>query len=428
MCPLWPPLVAYVLSVLLVMSNDLHQLVFRFTPGGNWVSDYQYGPGYWIVMAFALLFLVSALWNLLRKGHRSHSRKGLILPLLFCAGLLVYLAAYIRRVPLAWESDLTVNICILSVLFFEAVLHSGMIPVNIQYQRLFASAPINLTLLDGDGRTVLSSPGAHPISRSVWKRLCTEIHQPLLRDRDTQYHAVPVRSGMAVWQEDLSQINRLRRKIQDVQTRLEAANALLREEGEVKKRLLAAQTNQALFEQLDQDMERRITSLAHLIETLPEAEHPRNLTAYITLCLCHIKRRMNLFFLARQGESLPGDELGMYMDELAELGRYGGLRTLLRCGQIGALEIRSAALCYDFAFETISWTLREEASPLMGYLEIEGTHLVFRFLPGGDPGRWQFSRELMAAVSALGGEIVCKDLDDAYGICLTVPLGGESCG
>lgn len=426
--PPWPPLVVYVLSVLLVMTNDLHQLVFRFTSGGNWVSDYHYGPGYWIVMVFSLLFLASALWNLLRKGHRSHSRRGRILPLLFCGGLLVYLAAYIKRVPLAWESDLTVNICILSVLFFEAVLHTGMIPVNIQYQRLFTSAPISLTLLDEDGRTVLSSPGTRPISRSIWKRLHTDIQQPLLRDRDTQFHAVPIRGGMAVWQEDLSQINRLRREIQDVQIRLEAANALLREEGEVKKRLLAAQTNQALFEQLDQDMERRITSLAHLIETLPEAEHPRNLTAYITLCLCHIKRRMNLFFLARQGESLPGDELGMYMDELAELGRYGGLRTLLRCGQIGALEIRSAALCYDFAFEAMSWTLREEASPLMGYLEIEGTQLVFRFLPGGDPGRWQFSRELMAAVSALGGEIVCKDLDDAYGICLTVPLGGESCG
>lgn len=352
--PPWPPLVVYVLLVLLVMSNDLHQLVFRFTPGGNWVSDYHYGPGYWIVIAFSLLFLVSALWNLLRKGHRSSSRRGHVLPLLFCAGLLVYLAAYIKRVPLAWESDLTVNICILSVLFFEAVLHSGMIPVNIQYQRLFASAPINLTLLDADGRTVLSSPGTQPISRSIWKRLCTDIHQPLLRDRDTQLHAVPVRSGMAVWQEDLSQLNRLRREIQNVQTRLDAANTLLREEGEVKKSLLAAQTNRALFEQLDRDMERRITSLSRLIDTLPETEYPGNLTAYITLCLCHIKRRCNLFFLARQGERLPSDELSIYLDELAELGRYGGLKTLIRCGQMGALSIRSAALCYDFAFETIS--------------------------------------------------------------------------
>lgn len=427
-CPPWPPLVVYVLSVLLVMSNDLHQLVFRFTPGGNWGSDYHYGPGYWIVMVFSLLFLVSAFWNLLRKGHRSSSRRGRVLPLLFCTGLLVYLVAYIKRVPLAWESDLTVNICILSVLFFEAVLHSGMIPVNIQYQRLFASAPINLTLLDGDGRTVLSSRGAPPVSRSIWRRISMDMAHPLLRDSDTQLHAVPIHGGMAVWQEDLSQLNRLRREIQAVQARLEAANALLREESEVKKRLLAAETNRAMFEQLDRDMERRIQTLGRLIETLPETPHPRGLTAYITLCLCHIKRRCNLFFLARQGDGLPGEELSIYLDELAELARYAGLRLLIRCGQRGVLEIRRAALCYDFAFEVISWALGENASPLLGYLEPEGAHLVFRFLPGGDPGQWRFSEELTTAAAALDGQIACKDLDDAVGICMTLPLGGESCG
>lgn len=427
-CPPWPPLVVYVLSVLLVMSNDLHQLVFRFTPGGNWGSDYHYGPGYWIVMVFSLLFLVSAFWNLLRKGHGSSSRRGRVLPLLFCTGLLVYLVAYIKRVPLAWESDLTVNVCILSVLFFETVLHGGLIPVNIQYQRLFASAPISLTLLDEQGRTVLSSRGAPPVSRSIWRRISMDMAHPLLRDSDTQLHAVPIHGGMAVWQEDLSQLNRLRREIQAVQARLEAANALLREESEVKKRLLAAETNRAMFEQLDRDMERRIQTLGRLIETLPETPHPRGLTAYITLCLCHIKRRCNLFFLARQGDGLPGEELSIYLDELAELARYAGLRLLIRCGQRGVLEIRRAALCYDFAFEVISWALGENASPLLGYLEPEGAHLVFRFLPGGDPGQWRFSEELTTAAAALDGQIACKDLDDAVGICMTLPLGGESCG
>ena len=427
-CPPWPPLVVYVLSVLLVMSNDLHQLVFRFTPGGNWGSDYHYGPGYWIVMVFSLLFLVSAFWNLLRKGHGSSSRRGRVLPLLFCTGLLVYLVAYIRRVPPAWESDLTVNVCILSVLFFETVLHGGLIPVNIQYQRLFASAPISLTLLDGDGRTVLSSRGAPPVSRSIWRRISMDMAHPLLRDSDTQLHAVPIHGGMAVWQEDLSQLNRLRREILAVQARLEAVNALLREEGDVKKRLLAAETNRTMFEQLDRDMERRIQTLGRLIEALPETPHPRGLTAYITLCLCHIKRRCNLFFLARQGDGLPGEELSIYLDELAELARYAGLQLLIRCGQRGVLEIRRAALCYDFAFEVISWALRENASPLLGYLEPEGAHLVFRFLPGGDPGQWRFSEELTTAAAALGGQIACKDLDDAVGICMTLPLGGESCG
>ena len=59
--PLWPPLVCYAFSVLLVMTNDLHQLVFIFDPGGNWASDYSYGPGYWIVAAFSLLFFALAL-------------------------------------------------------------------------------------------------------------------------------------------------------------------------------------------------------------------------------------------------------------------------------------------------------------------------------------------------------------------------------
>ena len=427
-CPPWPPLVVYVLSVLLVMSNDLHRLVFRFDLEGNWASDYSYGLGYWLMIAFSLLFFVLAVVKLLYKGRKSAYWGGKLFSLLFCGGLIFYVIAYVYRVPLAWESDITVNICILSVLFFETVLHAGLVPVNIQYQRLFASAPINLTLLDGDGSTVLSSRSAHPISRSIWKRLLMDMEQPLLRDSNTQLHAIPVRSGMAVWQEDLSRINRLKREIQDVQDRLEAANRLLREEGEIKKRLMTVEANRSLFEQLDRDMEQRVASLTRLIKTLPKTDKPKGLTAYITLCLCHIKRRCNLFFLARQGELLPGDELELYLDELAELARYAGLQTLIRCGQKEALEIRSAALCYDYAFETISWTLKETASPLMGYLESEGSDLVFRFLPGGDPTQWHFSEELIASVSAMGGQIACKDLDDAFGICMRIPLGGETCG
>lgn len=414
--------------MLLVLTNDLHRLVFRFDLEGNWASDYSYGLGYWLMIAFSLLFFVLAVVKLLYKGRKSAYWGGKLFSLLFCGGLIFYVIAYVYRVPLAWESDITVNICILSVLFFETVLHAGLVPVNIQYQRLFAFAPISLTILDENGRTVLSSRSAHPISRSIWKRLLMDMEQPLLRDSNTQLHAIPVRSGMAVWQEDLSRINRLKREIQDVQDRLEAANRLLREEGEIKKRLMTVEANRSLFEQLDRDMEQRVASLTRLIKTLPKTDKPKGLTAYITLCLCHIKRRCNLFFLARQGELLPGDELELYLDELAELARYAGLQTLIRCGQKEALEIRSAALCYDYAFETISWALKETASPLMGYLESEGSDLVFRFLPGGDPTQWHFSEELITSVSAMGGQIACKDLDDAFGICMRIPLGGETCG
>ena len=416
------PFIIYVLSVLLVMTNDLHQLVFIFDLNGNWSSDYSYGLGYWIITCFSLIFFLLATGKLIFKRGRSVYWGSKVFPLLFVLALFMYIFAYIKRIPLIWESDLTVSICTISVLFFETLLHSGLIPVNTQYQRLFVSAPIGLTLLDETGKTILSSQGVSPVSRSVWKRLLMDINNPLLRDKDTQLHAIPIHGGMAVWQENISVLNRIQNEIQNVQIRLEAANALLLEEEEVKKRLLTAETNRNLFEHLDRDMEHRIASLTNLIENLTDTEHPKDMVAYITLCLCHIKRRCNLFFMVRQGESLLGDELSIYLDELVELARYTGLHILIRCEQNSTLEIRRATLCYDFAFEIISCTIKEVSSPLMGYLEQKGGQLIFRFISDSDHEKWHFSDELMTAVSALGGLISCKDLDDAIGIYMTLPL------
>lgn len=81
-----------------------------------------------------------------------------------------------------------------------------------------------------------------------------------------------------------------------MQARLEAANALLREEGDVKKRLLSAETNRTMFEQLDRDMERRIQTLGRLIEALPETPHPRDLTAYITPLLVPYQTQIAICF------------------------------------------------------------------------------------------------------------------------------------
>ena len=38
----------------------------------------------------------------------------------------------------------------------------------------------------------------------------------------------------------------------------------------VKRRLMTAEANRVLFEQLDRDMEQRVSSLAGLIKSLPE--------------------------------------------------------------------------------------------------------------------------------------------------------------
>lgn len=374
--PLWPPLAAYILAELLVFTNDLHQLVFRFDLSGDWSHDYQYGPGYFVVFLISLAFLLAAIVLLFRKSRHSRYLGARVFPVLFIAAILSYIMGYLFKIPLARDSDYTITICVLAMLFFESFLHTGMIPVNVRYGPLFAAAPLNLQLLDEEGQTVLAANGASPIPKSVWRRLRADMSRPLLRDRDTLLHAAPIRGGMVVWQEDVSALNRVRQEIQTSSARLEAANALLREESEAKRRLLAAEAKAELYDELEREIPRRVSVLARLIQSLPQAEDHQRQTAYITLCLCHIKRRYNLFFLTRQGEPVLGDELGIYLDELAELAGYAGVKVLVRCGLHSQMAVRAASLCYDFCFESLSWAVRENCSTMLGYLEREDTEGV----------------------------------------------------
>ena len=426
--PLWPPLAAYILAELLVFTNDLHQLVFRFDLSGDWSHDYQYGPGYCVVFLISLAFLLAAIVLLFRKSRHSRYLGARVFPVLFIAAILSYIMGYLFKIPLARDSDYTITICVLAMLFFESFLHTGMIPVNVRYGPLFAAAPLNLQLLDEEGQTVLAANGASPIPKSVWRRLRADMSRPLLRDRDTLLHAAPIRGGMVVWQEDVSALNRVRQEIQTSSARLEAANALLREESEAKRRLLAAEAKAELYDELEREIPRRVSVLARLIQSLPQAEDHQRQTAYITLCLCHIKRRYNLFFLTRQGEPVLGDELGIYLDELAELAGYAGVKVLVRCGLHSQMAVRAASLCYDFCFESLSWAVRENCSTMLGYLEREDTELAFKLLPACSPENWHFSEEFQAAVAAVGGRITSKDLDETAGVWLTIPLGGEDRG
>ena len=83
------------------------------------MHDYRYGLGFWLIIGVSLLNFGLAVGKLFVRGRKSPYWGGKVLPLLFFLGLLAYAAAYVGRVPLAWESDVTVCACVISVLFLK---------------------------------------------------------------------------------------------------------------------------------------------------------------------------------------------------------------------------------------------------------------------------------------------------------------------
>ena len=87
--------------VLLVLTNDSHQLVFTFPPGTDIWTDksYTYNTGYWFVICWEALCAAAAIIIMLFKCRIPQSRRVLWLPLVPFGVSLLYGLMYIAGVP-----------------------------------------------------------------------------------------------------------------------------------------------------------------------------------------------------------------------------------------------------------------------------------------------------------------------------------------
>lgn len=129
--------------LLLVLTNDCHQLVFTFPRDAVVWSDtrHGYGIGYFIVIGWQVFCMVAALVTMLFKCRLKNGRRRLW-PAAPMAVSLAYLALNYAGVPWlkALFGDVTAFQSLMYMLCFEACIVCGFIHSNRRYADLFASS------------------------------------------------------------------------------------------------------------------------------------------------------------------------------------------------------------------------------------------------------------------------------------------------
>lgn len=403
--PKWLAIPAAVNGALLavVFTNDSHNWVFRLDLSKpTWYIEYGYGPGYYLVMAAGVAMTLAALAMMLAKARRAPRKGRFAFPLGFGALLAAYGAGYVLRVPLLSNSDITITCGLFSLLLLETAIRAGLIPVNSKYVTLFRHSPLAMRIVDGKEKVVLSSTSG-----------------PLRKDDDTLLFAAPIAGGRTLWQEDIGALNRLRREVEDSVGRLTAANAMLAEEERIKRATEEENAKAQLLLQLEAEIAGHTARLSSMIEN-------RESAAGIMLLLCYIKRRCNLFFREREARLLPADELMVYIDELARLAGYAGVKILATSSQADApIELRRATLLYDFFYSAAACAAQRGCFCILAHL---GPGQALRLLPSEGARAFQMEKGLREAAAAVGGVFAVKDLDGAVGISLSFPERGGAYG
>lgn len=338
------------LLFLLVLTNDLHQLVFFFPTGVLSTREYDYGIGYYVVLAWMVLCAAAALVIILAKCRIPQSRRYLWLPVVPFALALGYCAAYIKGVYWVWllAGDLTVFMCLIITAIFESCIQCSLIQSNTHYAELFHASTIGALITDRDFSVACAAENARSVDSQT---LMAAAKSPVVTADGIRISGAPIRWGHVFWEDDISPMLAVLKELDDTREELQSYGSILQAENAQKARRKKLEEQERLYRAMQEKAAApavRLSNLAKTLQGVQDADAARFLLWKMTVIGAYLKRRSNLIFLADRDGMVPVSEVALCLNESMDNLRLHVRRCASRLDFEGELRLETAAALYDF--------------------------------------------------------------------------------
>ena len=403
-----------------IMTNNLHQLAFRFPPGYICnEADYTHGPLYFTVLAWMLGMMIASAAILFRKCRVSHIRKYIWLPAsAFFAGLVLSLLSFanLQTVYMLPES-----FCATFIVTWECCIQIGLVPSNANYGGFFSASTISAQIADGDGRVVFDS--AQKLSLTAGQRRQSQDGVASI-DSDTRLHSQLIRGGRVYWTDSVAQINRINAELAEIGSLLSEDNELTKAENEARLQRARLEEQNRLYDgmlalvrpQLD-----RIDSLLRDL-TADSPDFPQRI-GQISIYGAYIKRRCNLALIRENEKGVRAQELALCIRESLDYMSPTGVVGLLQTRGDAVLAPEAIILayeCFEAALESALPTLSAMLVNL--YVRPDGLTMRMSMEDVSAPLDPDWSK---SALSALGGSLRVEQQSGTVYVTLQISKAGD---
>ena len=391
-----------------VLTNDLHQLVFRAVPGAATLeADYTHGWMYYLAMTWIVGLLLATGIIVYRKCRVSESRRYAWIPL--CVFLGGFALCALSFANIYTFHKMPECFCLTFAAFWEGCLQVGLIPTNGYYRYFFSESTVAAQIVNGRGEPVYRAKNAPNLTPDQLEAAACE---SILLNADTRLQSAPVQDGRVYWLEDISKINRIQAQLAEINARLSEENELIQAENELKRQRAQIEEQNRLMDAMLSLVQPQLLAINRLL-----SDKSAQSLKHICILGAYVKRRVNLALICDKKMVVPVDELAHCIREsLTYLTQYGAVCALHQEGR-GSVSSREAQTAYDF-FEDCLEAALPSLSALMVRLEC-GERFSIRLMledAAGLPNVDQY-RTL--------GKLTIDDADGALCATLSFDQGGE---
>ena len=187
--------------------------------------------------------------------------------------------------------------------------------------------------------------------------------QPVQQD-NTILHAKPIKAGFVVWQDDVTEINKLTEQLQEVQKQLGRKNALLQAELKLKEQQAQLEEKNHLYNRITEEVAPQIEKIEDLLEQTKNPQLAES--ALVKMCVIgsYVKRRSNLLLLGEENPIVQAREIEYCIRESLDNLQLASVSVLLNAKCEGDIPLTCLIAAYDF-YEGLVEMLFDQITAMM---------------------------------------------------------------
>ena len=280
-----------------VFTNDLHQLVFRFSKQPPFSDmDYSYGILFMVIQAWMLVCLTGMEIILIRKS-RIPGKKQFWMPVIPGILLLGWNIGNMFRLPFikVIAGDMTAVCCLLMAAIYQGCILCGLIQTNSRYFELFqTSGGLDAEITDYSFQRYYHSgnfPELTPELRAII------IDRSFVQEEGIRINHIPIRGGHLFWSEDISVLLDQYQDIREQQEELTTRNRLLQKTYQKEAERRKAEEQNRLLNMIQNQTAGQLELLSQLMDELERTESREQydwILGKIVVVGTYLKRRKNL--------------------------------------------------------------------------------------------------------------------------------------
>lgn len=412
------------LIVLGILTNDLHQLAFRFPDGAPYSdSDYSHGFFYvasylWMLIMFTVMIVI-----VIHRSAVKLNRKKLWMPLAPLAFGIFCFASYfvIQDNGILSIYKVPEIICFVYCAFMECLLLSGLLPSNDSYDTLWDAASIGAGIMDGSGKLRYSA--AQHLSVTPEQVRKAEKEPVLLQNGEMLLQSQAISGGFSFWIKDVSELHRLNHKLEKLGDVLTEENAMLAAENKLAEERARVEQQNRLYDEIAKSVRPQLEQISALLDEPPQDEVAFEQTMKFACILnTYVKRRSNLLLLLHQYGRIESGELCLAINESLEYLRLYGIQA--HAEHFGACPIAGEKLLLAYAtFEEVLEAALPATDAVLLRLSFEGGGLSLR-MELNAPSKHFTASTLQNTLAALQCKLEITSEEQTEYVCLVIPGEG----